>query len=47
MVTKSPYPYTDGLVQERRNSTANALELRANGDQVSLPIYQWVSARKT
>ena len=28
MVIKSPYPYINGLVQERHNSTANALELR-------------------
>ena len=30
-------PYIDGLVQERQNSTAKALEL----------CYRWVSARKT
>ena len=31
-----PYPHIDGLVQERRNSIANALELRLSCNKPSV-----------
>ena len=43
-VTKS-IPYFDGLVQERRNSIANALELRLSCTNPSMwTMTQWAKA---